>query len=241
MPTFPRALVLGTLLAVTAGPAISCSGSPGTTAAAPTALETPAEQDHDGGGPDESVPRGRFVDRFRTYGSDFDSAPTFAALTDRSALVVTARLDEIREGRTVGTSKTDDTRSEHLVTVFTVTKVLKGDHSGSRLFVEIPKADLAPAAEYDAAKPAAAEAVLYLTPVPDPGPGTPILDPRAGLDPGATAYRPTTPQGFLVVESGQVVHPLASGTPSSGMFEHESPSPTDLRSWLPTPLRALAG
>src|SRR3954447_20998908 len=60
---------------------------------------------HDGNTPSPAGPLDRL---FRNFSAGYQPAPSFAALAQQSALVVTARLDQIREGRVSGRSPDDD-------------------------------------------------------------------------------------------------------------------------------------
>jgi hypothetical protein len=233
------------LAAMISVPAVAC-GRPGPAASAPPAPA--AGQDHGHG---QSPAAGPFDQLFRFSGSDFDAEPTFASLVQRSSLVVTARLEQVREGRGAGgapPAAVEPSGGGHLIHVFTVSRVLRGDPAapapapaaGDRLFVETPKPVVEPASVFDTARPPGGEAVLYLIPRPAEATAT-TPDAGAGLDPGATAMWPATPQGYLLLERGTVTHPMAATIPTSEIFPDERPDGHDLRTWLPADLRAGLG
>ncbi|SDN34958.1 hypothetical protein SAMN05660642_04631 [Geodermatophilus siccatus] len=169
-----------------------------------------------------------FLARLGSYSADYEPGTTPADLAARSDAVAVARLTGIREGRVLGSSRSDPGRTDNLVFVFELERAHRGNVPGT-LYVEVPKPGQDPAATFDARTPRGARALLFLELVPAAA-DEPVVPAEPPLPSGAPLWWFTTPQGFLLELDGEVTAPLEAERP---IFPAGDPDPADLLAWLP--------
>lgn len=172
---------------------------------------------------------------FASFSTDYDPAPTPAALAEESTVVTRATLVDVEDGRYFGESA-DAPDGVHLNLVFETA-------DGERYYVQIPRPMDSDVDHLRTVMPIDASSVIFIRPNDDP-----IEDGWYNTRDDGNEWFFTTPQGWILdhPERG-IVFPLEDQERDHGAdddHDHATPfpnqleaEPTDLGSWL----RAASG
>jgi hypothetical protein len=140
----------------------------------------------------------------RNVHSDYEPAESTDALADESAVVVEGKVASVADGPVIGEGLRGGLHTAILAV--DVERVVRGqlDGDGTRAYVLVARDVLTEPAQLQAAYPADASTLFFLTEATF---GDDVTNAGAGAPAGAKIYWPTTPQG-LIMETPTGAEPL---------------------------------
>lgn len=155
------------------------------------------------------------LDLYAGFHADYIEFETPAELGDFAELAISGEIERVDAGRTWGFLDDDLPDTESVVVSVSNVRVVGGTDRtppASIVYVELHNIAGAPLSEFQAALPAGAPVVFYLSAGAEEGDAPDLQNPEAGRPMGEPIYVPVGPQGFAieVPEQHAVAWPLAS-------------------------------